>query len=173
MKTRHILFLVLLSIAITSLTTGCALPRKIWPQKDIAAMKATETTGKPTLLLASRDSEFKADLVKKITAAMAQEDVAIDIVGIEDLADIDTGQYAAAVAISTCMAWGLDPLVRNFIDRYPDKRRILLVITSNSEWLPKEEDADVDAISSASELADSGLVSKRAVMHIREKLQLN
>ena len=173
MKTRPILVLVMVPIAIALLTTGCALPRKVWPQKDITAIKAEGTAGKPTLLLASRDSEFKADLVKKISAAMAQEDVAVDIVGIEDLADIDTGQYAAAVAISTCMAWGIDPLVRDFIERYPDRRRILLVITSNSEWLPKEEDTDIDAISSASELADSDLVSRRAVMYIREKLQLN
>ena len=165
--------MVLVPIAIATLMTGCAIPRKVWPQKDVAAMKAEDTAGRPTILLASRDSEFKADLVKRISEAMAQDDVAVDIVGIEDLADIDTGQYAAAVAISTCMAWGVDPLVRDFIDSYPDKRRVLLVITSNSEWLPKKEDTDVDAISSASELADSDIVAQRAVMYIREKLQLN
>lgn len=170
MKTIRYTFAVVLLAALASLYTGCAMPQKIWPQSDITPYRVGSATSEQTVLLASHSSEFKEVLVEKISGAVTAENMAVDIIGIEGLKAVEAEKYAGVVMISSCLAWSVDPSVRNFIDRHPDYKPIVLVITSKSGWLPKKTDLDVDAMTSASVLADSDAVSRQIVARLHQKL---
>lgn len=149
------------------------MPGKVWPPSDITPSRVGSPTSEHTVLLASQSSEFKDVLVEKITGAVTAENMAVDIIGIKGLKAVEAEQYAGVVMITSCQIWNVDPLVRNFIDRHPDYKPIVMVITSKSGWLPKKTDLDVDAIASASVLADSDAVSRQIVARLRQKLDKN
>jgi hypothetical protein len=170
MKPNPYAFMIILLVAIAALYTGCAIPGKMWPRSDITPSRVGSATSEQTVLLASNSSEFKEILVENIIRAVTAENMAVDIVGIEGLSAIESEEYAAVVIISTCLAWSVDPLVRKFIDRRPDHDRIVLVITSDSGWLPKKTDLDIDAMTSASVLADSDAVSRQIMTRLHQML---
>jgi len=170
MKTTRYAIVLILLTALAGLPSGCAIPRKMWPQTDIAPSRVGSPNSKQVVLLASRDSAFKKVLVEKVTRAVTAENMAVEIVGIEDLETIAAEKYTATVIISTCLAWGVDPLVRQFLDRHPDYEPVVLVITSNSGWLPEKTDLDIDAVSSASVPADSDAVARQVMTRLGQKL---
>ena len=51
---------------------------------------------------------------------MAEENIRLKIVGVEDLKTVNGEQYDAVLVISTCLAWGFDEEVRSFIERHPN-----------------------------------------------------
>ena len=167
--TRYAIGLMLLT-ALAGLLAGCALPRRIWPQTDITPSRAGSAGSRQTVLLASRSSAYKKILIEKITTAVTAENMAVNMMGIEDITAVEAEAYAATVIISTCLAWGVDPLVRKFLDHHPDYEPVVLVITSNSGWLPKKTDLDIDAVSSASVPAASDAVVRQVMMHLGQKL---
>lgn len=164
---------MMMGVAIIGQFSGCAIPRLIWPQSDMASSRAGSTTNEQTVLLASRSSKFKKVLVEKLTRAVTAENMAVEIVGIENLKTYDAESYAGVVVISTCLAWGVDPLVRKFVERHPGYKRIVLVITSDSGWLPQKTDFDVDAMTSASLLSDADVVSRSVMARLHQKLGHN
>jgi hypothetical protein len=171
MKVMRLVLVMMLLTGLVGLTTGCAIPRRIWPQTDIAPARAGSKDSPETVLLASRSSPFKEALIEKITKAATAENMAVDLVGIENLTAVRAENYEAAVIISTCLAWGVDPLVRKFLDRHPDYKPVVLVITSNSGWLPEKTDLDVDAMSSASVLDDSEAVARQIINRLHQMLE--
>lgn len=157
------------AIAITLLISfnGCAVPQKMWPQKDLARSTISGAADAPRILLASRSSEFKAALVEKLRGLMASEGMRLDITGIEDLAEIDSSRYDAVVVISTCLAWGFDDKVRSFIESRARHDETIFVTTSASgDWMPDQEGLGYDAISSASELADVDSVARNILSSV-------
>ena len=158
-----ILFLLLYS---------CAVPQKMWPQKDMARSEIAGASDAPSILLASRNSEFKTLLVERLSTAMASEGFRLKIVGVEDLKTVESDQYDAFLIISTCLAWGFDDEVRSFIERHPKHDNMIFLTTSASgDWTPKAEQRDHDAISSASELADVDSVARNVMASVHSVLQ--
>ena len=134
---------------------SCAVPQKMWPQKDMAASEIAGAANAPTVLLAARSSEFKMALVERLSAMMTAEGIHLKIVGVEDLKTVNSEQYDVVLVISTCLAWGFDEEVRSFIGRHPSHDNMIFFTTSASgDWMPDKEKLDYDAISSASELSD-------------------
>lgn len=163
----------IIAIAITLLLPlkGCAVPQKMWPQKDMAGSRISGAADAPRILLASRSSEFKAALVGKLSAMMASDGMRLDITGIEELETVDSSSYDVVVVISTCLAWGFDDRVRSFIESRPRHDNMIFVTTSASgDWMPEKKELSYDAISSASELADVDSVARNIMSSITSAL---
>lgn len=161
-----------------SLTTGlvlllclmhlsCAIPRMIWPQRDIDTSELTAPSAQKRLLVASRSSEFKDALVSRIRAAFEQESTYVKFIGLEGLKQEDGETYDAVVLINTCIAWGLDPEVDSFIKRHTDHSRMIVVTTSgDGKWKPDKKGRAYDAISSASKQANVDVIADEIITKI-------
>ena len=150
---------------------GCSVPRMLWPQRDTAASELEGQPTAPHVLLASRSSEFKDELVVRLKNALKSEGVTLRVMGIEQLKGADTGTYSAVVVICTCIAWGLDPDVQDFIDRHSDRDNLIVVVTSgDGGWLPDKARYPVDAVSSASRLVSVEAVALDVLARIHSRL---
>ncbi len=133
------------------LVFGCTAPHYFWPQRDIGFRETNPQTMEKKILIASRDSAFKRELVDRITAAYSNRPIYIRTTGIEALADENANDYSAVVLITTCMGWTVDVEVERFLTRYGHLSSIIVLTTSNGgDVLPDMENRKIDAISSAS-----------------------
>ena len=133
------------------LATGCTVPHYLWPQRDIGFHETNPQTLKKKILIASRDSAFKRELVDSITAEYSSRPIYIRTTGIEALSKEDANDYSAVVLITTCMGWTVDVEVERFLNRYGHLPSIIVLATSNGgDVLPKMKNRKIDAISSAS-----------------------
>ncbi|BBO75958.1 hypothetical protein DSCW_33750 [Desulfosarcina widdelii] len=150
---------------------GCALPQHYWPQKDIAASGENTIPGHPTVLVASRDSEYKEQLVKELQKELSAAKISHIIIGVSPLEKIDPNDYAVIVIINTCLAWGLDDEVSDFLNRQQSTGNIILFTTSaEGTWLPDEGGRDFDAISGASVKENVHDVARDIMAKIQERL---
>lgn len=153
------------------LLNGCAVPRTLWPQEDLPSSELTGKPGAPTVLLASRNSEFKRALVRELSQALASVGVSQRTIGVGDLNQISLDPYNAVVVISPCIAWGLERDVQVFLERQQKNSKIILVATSgDGGWLPDNRVHDVDAISSASVLTTVEAVARDVMIQISRHL---
>ena len=130
---------------------GCTAPHYIWNQKDVTVREINPPTLEQKVLIASRESEFKQALIDRITSALADRSIYINIIGIEDLAAEDAGAYSAVVIINTAMGWTVDVPVEKFLKKYGSMDSIIVLTTADGgDVLPDLENRNIDAISSAS-----------------------
>jgi hypothetical protein len=133
------------------LLSACTAPQHFWPQHDISYEEINSAALDKKLLIASRESEFKAAIIAKVKKAYADRDLYIRLIGIENLEGEDPQQYTAILIINTCMGWDVDWRVTDFLERSADLRSIVVLTTADGENIyPKLEGRQVDAISSAS-----------------------
>ncbi len=154
------------------LLAGCAVPQHFWPQEDITASDIETRPGKPTVLVASRASAYKTELVAELREELSAAHISHKIIGITQLGQVDATDYAAVVVINTCLAWGLDHEVSAFLDRQKTTGNIILLTTSGEgSWLPDKGGHDFDAISGASVNENVSDVARNLMKKIQEKLQ--
>ncbi len=165
-------FILACSYGVALLLCGCAVPRLMWPQKDLPCGESPGMAGGHVVLVASRSSEFKKALVNKLGNALASARVTQRTIGVDDLKEIDAAEYDAVVVISTCIAWGLDPDVQVFLKRQKEHANIILVTTSgDGGWLPDTGSRDIDAISSASKMTNVDAVARDVMAGINSGLE--
>lgn len=168
---QRCILLFSITATIASLLIGCAVPRAMWPQKDIQPSETIAISDGPIVLVASRGSEFKKALVDQLCQSLATSGMAHRTVGVGDLKNIKTDNYHAVVVISACLAQGLDSDVDLFIGQQKKNATIIHVITSaDGDWKPDAQDHDIDAISSASELTDVDAVVRNVIRKIKANL---
>jgi hypothetical protein len=166
MRERIILLGVLMSF-VASLHLGCAIPRMVWPQKNIALRESADPSMDTQVLVASRSSDFKDAVVERIRQAFENEPVYIKFIGLDDLKHEDGSRYKAIVLINVCIAWGLDPKVEGFLEDREDHSNIIVLTTSgDGDWLPDLKGRNFDAISSASRMADVNAVAGEIIAKI-------
>jgi hypothetical protein len=155
-------------ITLLSLLASCSAPQRYWPQEDIIGSETVALNGKKVVLIASRNSDFKKQLVDKIHEQLALGGFAHKTIGIKNLPEVEASDYAAVVVISACLAWGLDYDVQAFLKRQKSDKNIVLVTTSGSgAWLPEKGSRDFDAISAASEMTSLDSVTRTVMVRIR------
>ena len=153
---------------IVLLQLSCGVPRAIWPQKDIESISLNAPTLDRKLLIASRQSEFKDNVVQQIRAGFENEPVYIKFIGLKDLKEESGSDYTAVVIINTCIAWGLDRFVQAFLKKTSDQSHLIILTTSsNGKWTPKTEEREFDAISSASKIERAREVTESIIQKIR------
>ena len=170
MKNRSVL-LYLLCCSLICTQLGCALPRLLWPQEDIAPSEVTGPAAAQRVLVASRNSEFKNALVDRLKYALQSDGASIEVVGIAQLEAVNAKDYSAVVLVGTCIAWGLDPDIQAFLDRHTQQENMIVVTTSgDGNWLPEKKDRDFDAVAAASTMVTVDSVANDVITRIRARL---
>ena len=103
MKATRLATLVLLPLLLIS----CSVGRRMVPQSDIDAYEVGKEVFDTRILLASRDSDFKVDVARRIGESLKDEPVYVKFIGIDQLDDEDVSQYSAIV-IMTCLLYTSD-----------------------------------------------------------------
>ncbi len=153
------------------MAVGCSVPQRFWPQKDIPGSRGISGPAAQTVLIASRSSEYKVQLVAELQKQLADTRIPHEITGIEELAEVDASRYAAVVVINTCLAWGFDHEVRTFLGNQTATANIIVLTTSGKgDWLPKRQEQDFDAISGASIKSNIGSVVQDLMERIRGRI---
>ncbi len=168
---RHLCFWswILLGLFLLS---GCAAPQRFWPQKDIVGSDAGAIPGEHTVLIMSRDTEFKRLLVAELQKRLSAAQISHKTIGIKQLEKVDSTGYGAVVVINTCLAWGLDHDVRTFLDSQKTTANIILLTTSGEgSWLPDKGGRDFDAMSGASVKANVGNVAQELMERVQAKTE--
>lgn len=134
------------------LFSGCTAPQYFWPQKDIDFQEINQPTLEKKILIASRNSEFKSNVVNKIKDAFLNRAVYIKISGIENLENEDANQYSAVVLLNTAMGWKADRKAESFLVRFGKLNNIIVLTTSDTSdvFADTGGDRQIDAIASAS-----------------------
>ncbi len=150
---------------------SCSVPRLFWPQSDIDAYEKIYGAADKSLLVASRSSDFKDALVKRIEKAFEHESITIRFVGLQRLKYEDADAFDAVVIMNTCIAWGMDPQVDGYLNKYRGASNIIVLTTSgDGNWLPGKHNREFDAVASASEMARVDEVADRIVQKVRALL---
>ena len=127
--------------------------------------------GEKMVLIASRSSEYKLGLLAELQKQLAAAQISHKAIGVKQLDKVDANDYAAVIVINTCLAWGLDQDVINFLDRQKTTAKIVLLTTSGDGlWLPDKRGYDFDAISGASIKANMSDVAQDLMERIRKRL---
>jgi len=162
-KKKEILLLLFLSL----LSISCTAPQYFWPQEDIVFQEINEPSLDKKVLVASRESEFKKEIVQKIKDNLSNRSVYIKIIGIENLKNEDANQYSAVVVLNTAMGWKADRKVESFLTRFGNLKTIIVLTTSDgADVLADTEDRQIDAIASASTKNEVNNISNNIISKI-------
>jgi hypothetical protein len=148
-----VLFIVVLVVA------GCA-------SKPVATVES----GPPSaynrkVLVATQSSKFKQAVVAEIHDQLNQNSIYLKIVDVRGLKNQSGAEFSAVVIINKCMAGRPDPRVESFIDREPQKNKIIVLTTGiRDSWKP--DAPGVDAITSASVLDKSDQIARSIVNRV-------
>ena len=156
----YVMFLLLFSIYIA----GCAT--KPIPTTTIGAID-----GRDRVLIATQESKFKNEVVSRVVEDLKNNDLYIEITDISDLSNRTTEDYKAIVIINDYKLFRFNKHVRNFLDNINDydKKKIVLLATAGSPNR-MNKGAEVDAISSASEIDDADDISMIIVQRVNSIL---
>jgi hypothetical protein len=171
MYMKHVLRAMAAAAIVGLSLTACRspVPHMIWPQKDLEPVEHNDPSAPRRLLLASRASGFKAELVERLVAELRADGVYIRQIGVNQLRNAAANQYQAVVIVSTAMARTLDPKVTSFLEKVRDKSRVILLTTSSGgDWLPDE--GPYDALAAASRMDDAPRIAAQAAQAVRRRL---
>jgi hypothetical protein len=139
-----------------------SLPNTFWPQKDLPVAEYNQGIKKASVLIASRESDFKKTFVSMLVDSLRNDSVYIKVTGISSVGKEDLNKYDAIVFVNTCMAWSIENKVAKTMKKNPDLNNFIVVTTAaDSDFKAKKGVNTYDALSSSS--VDSnldGLVSK-------------
>jgi hypothetical protein len=137
------------------LQASCAVPRMIWPQKNIVTLELNSPSLEKRVLVAARSSEFKDAVVRKIRDSFMGMPVYLRFIGMEDLHGEKAERYSAVILINTCIAGGFDRNVDAFLSKSHDQRNIIVLTTAgDANWKPDMKGRTFDAITTASIATD-------------------
>jgi hypothetical protein len=162
MKTARLTAPVLVPLLLICplLLSSCSVGRKLTPQSDISAYTVGDEEFETRILFASRDSDFKVEVARRIGEALKDRPVYVKFVGIDQLGGEDASAYSAVIILTTCLAWGMDSTTESFLRDNNDFDNIIVLITSGAgDWTPDMEGRNFDAVTSASVLADAESVA--------------
>ena len=117
-----------------------------------------KTTVKSKVLIATQKSQFKGEVVSEIKKALGKNIFYIKVVDVKWLPNESVDHYSAIVILNRCMAGRPDPRVESFIDNIQDKNKLVVLTTGRLDsWKP--DSPEVDAITSASTMSETGVVA--------------
>lgn len=140
---------------------SCSVGRHFAPQSDIDSYEVGAKDFDTKILVASRDSDFKVEVARRIGEALIDRPVYVKFVGIDSLDEEDAAAYDAILILTTCIGWGMDSATESFLKRHRDHDHVVVLITSGAgDWKPDMDEWDFDAVTSASVMEDAESVAK-------------
>lgn len=171
MKKTLIAIGIIIVVAILLQTLGISVPHLFWPKKDIETSELNQPSLEKKVLVASRSSEFKNAIIEKIREEFKNDSVYFKFAGLKKLKGEEADSYNAIVLINTCMAGGMDPIVKRFVKNRKDNKTIVLTTSGDGVWIPKIKDQSFDAVATASKKDKVDSMAKEIIDKIRSKLQ--
>lgn len=105
----------------------------------------------PRVLIATQGSAFKDAIVSGIVEHLKRRSAQVSVVDVSALGGVRDADWDAIVVIHTWEMHQPPPAVRAFVDRAPDRRKLVVLTTSGRGDFSLE---GVDAISAASKMVD-------------------
>ena len=171
MKRNMLIFFTLFICLIFYYSYSFSLPHLFGPQKDIDFIFEKIFLSED-VLIASRQSNFKEKLVKKIALDLIKDSVSVKCIGLSKIEKENISKYKIVVIINTCMAWDWDRNVHSFLKKNKINSKLIIITTSASgNWKPKRIPYNVDAISSASEFSKIEILSNEITNKIRKEIK--
>jgi len=162
MKQNQLFYCITIAVIFFTLG-GCMM----WPQKDIAPRQVNKPMFKYSILIASRDSEFKNSVVKRVEDHFMKRKVNLKIIGLKQLKNEKPENYTAVVIINSCIAWDFEKKVKKFLKQQTDHKNIIVFTTSgNGNWEPKKKKMNYETISSASKIAKVDNIAKNLIIKV-------
>ena len=139
---------------------GCA-------PKPIVTSRIGTIDSKNKLLIATQKSEFKEAIVSKVVKAFEGNNIFIEVIDVINLPNTQTNDYEAIVILSEYKFFQINQNVEKFLKSIDDseKKKIVLLTTGGSPHLI-EEGSEIDAISSASKMANTGTISNSIIQKV-------
>jgi hypothetical protein len=132
----------------------------------------TQAVGAPKVVVATRKTEFKDAVVNKVQEALQGKPVELQVVDLEKLAEADTGDAKAVVILDHVWASKVSKEAQAFLGSDANKDKAILVATAKKvEW--RYDDPAVDAVTSASQLANVDQIIEFVVAQLGDRLGLN
>jgi hypothetical protein len=163
--TRETIFIAVLIAAVVLL----AVPLSIRYEEEhvlhaVPAVSIGDPASRHHVLIATQGTDFKDELVSAIIADLRRHGVFISQIDISALPQVRAADWSAIILLHDWKFGRAPGVVRQFVDRLPDRHRLIVVTTSGGghEKLP-----GVDAISTAS--VDRDVPSRLA--EIRPRLE--
>ena len=146
LKTVGITLLVLVVLIF-----GALLAFRIIMRQEIAEDYEVNSPDLETkVLIATQGSEFKHSLVGGVVDNLKMNEIYLKVIDVTGLGKVDASEWHSILIVNTCEAGKLQKDTAGFLDRYPNKRDIILLTTSGEgTWMP--ENVNADTISAASE----------------------
>jgi len=138
----------------------CAICFSCAPGQTINTQIKGNLNSKKKILIASKKSKFKDDIIYDVQYALEQVDAYVKIIDLLKLTEEKSEDYNAIVILNDYKFLKFNINVRKFLQNTPssEKEKIILITTSGSSTPPKIE--GVDAIASASNVSDTGYISE-------------
>jgi len=159
MKRSRIVLLLPL-VAALLIQPACSVGRKAVPQSDIDAYEVGEDVFDTKILIASRDSDFKVEVARRIGESLQGKPVYVRFIGVDQLENEDVSKYTAIIVMTRCIAWGVDSTTESFLKKNAELSTLVVLFTSgDGAWKPDMEGMSFDAVTSASVLATADSVA--------------
>jgi len=159
----RLLSLLLLALVMNS----CSVGRMMVPQSDIEAYDVGSEASELRILVAARDSEFKVDVAGRVGTALAQDDVYVKFVGVDQLKDEVSASWSAVIVMTACLAWGMDSATESFLEKNDGPNVVVLITSGEGDWTPDMEGRKFDAVTSASVMTNAGVVAEEILDKVR------
>jgi hypothetical protein len=120
---------------------------------NMASSEAGDPGSSRRVLIAGEQTDFKSHVVEAMIAKLGTKQWYFRIIGLDQLAQQDTGQYGAILLLAGYRAGRIDERVASFLEKDPTDPKIVVFYTRGTEDpMPERSKPDlrVDAISSAS-----------------------
>ncbi len=173
MKTGTVRFFFTTALVSMLLLEGCSLPHRMTSKEDVVSREWNDQTMEKRVLIASRSSDFKEEVVERIEEGLRDDDrLYVKVIGVEDLEQEDVAPYQAVVLVNTCIAWKMDPKIEAFLENQENTDCMIVLTTSgNGEWMPRKNEMEFDAVTSASEEYDPQAVANQVVEKVKRLLR--
>lgn len=163
---RLTVFLPLMAVLL--IQSACSGTSGTVPQADADVHEVGKEVFGTRILIASRDSDFKVEIARRIGEALRDEPVYVKFIGIKQLANEAGSDYTAIILMTRCTSWSMDPEAKTFLEKNPELSNIVVLVTSgDGDWKPDMEGKKFDAITSASVMADTDSVAEEILEKLR------
>ncbi len=122
-------------------------------KSNMAPSEAGNPNGMRRVLIAGEDTAFKRKLAAKVIEELGTPEWYFRIIGLNQLAEQETGQYGAIVLAAGYRAGRIDERVSTFLRKDPENPKVIVFYTRGAEGpMPDWAKAEirVDSVSSAS-----------------------
>lgn len=146
---------IILLLLISLLVMNCSIPQKLNQGEPVDTEIIGNKDAEQKLLIVSSDSEYKQAIIQEIKNYAKDKDYYLKITGLNQLKSEKVDNYTKIIVINTCLAWGMEYAVQDFLKANDSYENILIVTTSgDGGWLPKDYVGKLDAVATASKMVD-------------------